>query len=737
VRPAIGQTDSAGDSSIRSREFFRTVAQLGIQAAEALEHAHQLGIVHRDIKPSNLMVDASGHLWLTDFGLAMTQVESELTRTGDVVGTLRYMSPEQIQRGRRELDHHTDIYSLGITLYELLTLSPAVTSDDRHEVIHQITEHEPRRPRQVNRAVPRDLETIVLKAMAKEPRSRYDSASQLAEDLRRFSADKPILARPPAWTDAAAKWARRHKWLVSGIAILLLAAAIIGPLVAAHQLALHRQLVEETTRAQMNSMRALRAVDDLYTQVVADRLSGEPQRVPDSRALLQKACLFYTEFVEGNAEYPAMQLETARAYRRLGTIHRSLKAHRDAESAYRASIGVLENLVEREPAAAYRRDLAESLTSFGFALRAVRRFAEAEPPLRRAIDLSSDLVAQFPNNAEIRLLAAQSENNLGLLYSNMGRDTEAEPAYRQALRLREGLVAQFPDNVHYRFVQSISQQDLGLLLLRRGSFDEAETLLRKAVTAREEILPRAPQNSMYRWFCALGHEVYADLLRREDRAEEAELHLRQALTITEALLRDVPVVPDYHATYGTVFKKYVDLLRERGQVGEAQRMLAAAVWQLEKRVQEAEAAAELRPAVAQALNQAAWLFTVDLPREMRDASSAVRWASQAVAWSPDSGPFWNTLGASQYRAGDLVSALNSFDKSMELQEGGDAFDWLFLAMTHWQLDDQQQAQQWYEKSLEWIETHRPDRADLKTIHQEAHSLLETAGDTASTRKAGP
>ena len=227
----VAQSPVSTEGSHRTREFFRRAANLGIQAAEALEHAHQTGVVHRDVKPSNLMVDVSGDLWVTDFGLAMTQADRQLTITGDLIGTLRYMSPEQLEGDRRVLDHHTDIYSLGVTLYELLTLQPAVTSTDRHEVIHQIAEQDPPPPRQLNRAIPADLETIVLKAMAKEPSQRYAAAQEMAGDLKRFLADEPIRARRPSLADRAAKWARRHRPLVWS-AVVLLVFGTMGSLIS-------------------------------------------------------------------------------------------------------------------------------------------------------------------------------------------------------------------------------------------------------------------------------------------------------------------------------------------------------------------------------------------------------------------------------------------------------------------------------------------------------------------------
>jgi serine/threonine protein kinase len=181
------------------------VAELGVQAAEALDHAHGLGVIHRDIKPANLMLDAASRLWISDFGLARLQDDAGLTMTGDLLSTLRYMSPEQALARRGYLDHRTDIYSLGATLYELLTLQPAIDGQDRQEVLRKIAQDEPVPPRRHNPAIPRELETILLKAMNKEPGDRYATAQELADDLRRFLEDKPIRARRPTLWERAVK----------------------------------------------------------------------------------------------------------------------------------------------------------------------------------------------------------------------------------------------------------------------------------------------------------------------------------------------------------------------------------------------------------------------------------------------------------------------------------------------------------------------------------------------------
>ena len=199
MRPAPNETTEpassatvgfSSGSSITSRSFFQTVARLGVQAAEALEYAHSLGVVHRDIKPANLLLDPRGDLWVTDFGLARLHADAGLTMTGDVLGTLRYMSPEQALAKRSVIDHRSDIYSLGATMYELLTLRPAVEGRDRQEILRRIAFEEPKPLRRLNTSVPRELETIVLKAMAKEPGDRYATAQELTDGPATFPGEQ-------------------------------------------------------------------------------------------------------------------------------------------------------------------------------------------------------------------------------------------------------------------------------------------------------------------------------------------------------------------------------------------------------------------------------------------------------------------------------------------------------------------------------------------------------------------
>jgi eukaryotic-like serine/threonine-protein kinase len=241
-------------------QYLNSVARIGVQVAEALEYAHQQGILHRDIKPSNLLLDAQGEVWVTDFGLAKAEGSDELTRTGDIVGTLRYMAPERFNGWS---DPRSDVYALGATLYELLTLRPTFDESDRVRLIERVL-HESAAPlRQVDRRIPRDLETVVLKALAREPGERYATAGQLAEDLRRFVVGKPILARRSSAIERSWRWTKRNPGLAALNALaatLITIIAIVSSVAAWTYRAQSKDLRFEKLRSEANFHRADQAL---------------------------------------------------------------------------------------------------------------------------------------------------------------------------------------------------------------------------------------------------------------------------------------------------------------------------------------------------------------------------------------------------------------------------------------------------------------------------------------------
>jgi serine/threonine protein kinase len=296
--PAATWPDSPSDAVPPSRlldlarhdrsAYFRAVAKLGAAVARALDHAHQSGVVHRDVKPANLLLDCSGHVWVTDFGLAQFADTRSVTQTGTAVGTLRYMSPEQANGDRRRLDHRTDVYSLAATLYELVAGLPAFAAEEPVVLLRQITNDDPPAPRSVDPAVPPDLETVLLKALQKDPRDRYPTAAEFADDLDRFVSGRPVLARQPSPWDRAKRWAGRHPMAVAAVLVCLLvvgaASAVTAALVANEEAKTkkaygetsaaadrERQRADETEKARAELSRALAREEKLKAEQKADR----------------------------------------------------------------------------------------------------------------------------------------------------------------------------------------------------------------------------------------------------------------------------------------------------------------------------------------------------------------------------------------------------------------------------------------------------------------------------------
>jgi tetratricopeptide (TPR) repeat protein len=264
--------DPSGLLSDPQRPYAKSVAAIGLQIAEALEYAAGQGVLHRDVKPANLLLDVWGAVWLTDFGLAKATGTPDLTRTGDLLGTLRYLAPERF-RGRADV--RSDVYALGLTLYEMLALRPAFAARDQAELVRHITTAEAPRLDRVNPDLPRDLVTIVHKAMARDPADRYQTAGALAEDLRRFLDDRGILARRLSLAEQAWRWCRRNPPTAA------LVAALLGLvlLAAGGGLWLERQQAERRGRSR-------EAIEAALAQVPGLRRQG---RWPEARALLDQA----------------------------------------------------------------------------------------------------------------------------------------------------------------------------------------------------------------------------------------------------------------------------------------------------------------------------------------------------------------------------------------------------------------------------------------------------------------
>jgi eukaryotic-like serine/threonine-protein kinase len=335
------------ERSSGSRRYYNWVANLGRQGARALEHAHTVGIVHRDVKPANLLLDPQGQLWVADFGLARMAGDPGLTVTGEMLGTLRYASPEQALARRGVVDHRSDVYSLGATLYELLTLRPLFESRDRNDLLRQIAEEEPCSPRSLHPGVPRELETVVLKALGKEPSERYSTARELADDLQRFLDNRPVLARRPTSMERLWKLARRHPSLVGAglvVLLLLLAGSLLSTFLIRNEqertLAEQRKVEEayrrERERAALAEARfrlARGGVDEMF-RISQEELADRPGLERARRRLLWSVLAYYQEFLDQRRDDPEAQADLREAKQRVEQILADLTVLRAASQLY-------------------------------------------------------------------------------------------------------------------------------------------------------------------------------------------------------------------------------------------------------------------------------------------------------------------------------------------------------------------------------------------------------------------
>jgi serine/threonine protein kinase len=477
--PTRPSTPLVTQHSARSPAFFRAVARLGLQAAAALDCAHQEGVIHRDVKPGNLLLDAAGHLWVADFGLARCRTEPGLTGTGDVVGTLRYMSPEQALAKQELIDHRSDIYSLGATLYEALTLRPPYPGRDREELLHQIAATDPPAPRRVNRLIPVALETVLLKAMAREPQGRYATARELADDLQRFVDDRPVLASRPGPGEWAARWAWRHRRAVTAAAALLVlvvtglavATVLVWQAQQQAEAALAKARAQEAEaqvqrqRAEANFHKALngatRILVQLDTPAGAAPLQGDRLRA----ALVEQGLRFFQDFIDERSPDPAVRRESAEVYGLMAGVYCSQHKCDQAQEMLGKQFALLGELVDAYPEEpAYRRDWIWTCYRMGLVYTALGRPQEA----RRAYARTAELHRQaLPHDR-----GGDALNRYAAYLLECPDTTLRDPAL--AVRCAEQAVARAPADGRF-------WNTLGVARYRTGAWAESVVALKKAL----------------------------------------------------------------------------------------------------------------------------------------------------------------------------------------------------------------------------------------------------------------
>ncbi len=744
-------TEARAKPTRRPHDWPRTVARLGAQIAQALDYAHGMGIVHRDVKPANLIVDCRGKVWVTDFGLAQIENGAAITMTSDVLGTLRYMSPEQALGRRGILDHRADIYSLGVTLYELLTLQPAFAEVNHKHLLRTIVEGEPAPMSKLLRNAPRDLETIILKAISKDSAARYGSAGEMSDDLERFLRHEPILARRPSLPERIAKWSRRHVSLVWATAVSLLVCVVVLTIGVYQTRAARDKADENAQQAQQSLEDALAAVDQMLTRVAEETLFNEPRMTKTRRALLTDALKFYEEFAKRRQNDPLLERQIIQAYLRIGNIQMTLGESGPAIEAFGEAARRIALSSEFDVHDKY--ELAMGRFAIGHAFWYQGHYDESGKQFRQSIEILDDLIFSNPDVPNYRLSKACVLRHYGYVRSTIDL-AEACAMCQQGAEICRALLLEFPDDVGCQCELANLAYSQGDFEMRMNNLKSAYTSIRNALKLQERAsghlredgtfsrssswLPERMTalgysshlhiSSQYRWELSRSKVGLARVLTSMRRYDEAERFLREGLSEQEKIVSDFPDIFSCEAELSGAYFSLGALLSETGRGEPAREAFKRAAELLEP----------LPPffnGIFQ--NMFAWRLITDAqwtpsPAEQRLALSLAR---SAVTQQPQNGAFWNTLGVAQYRAGHWDAAISALTKSTALL-GENPYDCIFLAMVYWQLQNYDLARQWLSKAETLTPLTLRDN-ELIRFREEAEALMQKDVQSAAHDRTAP
>jgi tetratricopeptide (TPR) repeat protein len=726
------------------KAFYEMLARLGIQAAQALHFAHQHGVVHRDIKPSNLLLDHGGNVHVTDFGLARVQSGEDLTATGDVLGTLRYMSPEQVE-GTGVIDHRTDVYSLGMTLYELATGRPVVRGQNRAEIIRNITDGVQVRPRKIDPRFPVDLETILLKAISRSRDGRYAAAAALADDLERFAGGRPIAARRRSHLAKTLQWVRRNRGVaaLAGAAVaLLLTLAIGGPIVALQQRDLAgrlrisaQQVTDERDRAQENLGLARQLVDDELSPAALVVMFA-PQTQELHERLVEKSLQFYRGIV-------AKTKDNAEVRHGLATALLNFAEHRvhtgeDAAAPIQEAIAILESLAVEDPSNLnIQHRLCQAHRNLAFHFYVTNRNRDGLAMIDHAVERARAICQRYPSDAACNLELAYCQLKQAQLTDGVGHHHLAESQFREGLSRLAALPSE------HAFLEYVGRRDYGDLLMRMGRFDEAEAKLQEAqqlAQAEVAIGPNVSEQVIARFWLAWISDRLALLHLQTDELELAERQAAAAIEEIRALDAELPHVFWTKYMLGHFYHTLAEIHVRAGRLEDAAGATAKMIdsWRRDRPEDRYNAGlahwwrGEILSALGQAdaaeehfAQAAAGLstFVETLPSEphnnerlvvflsnctsekFRNPKRAVRIARRVL--TDTNGPMWRYLALAQYRAGDFAGAAASIRRSMEIRNGGDALDAYLLGAIQHRTGQHEEAQRMLAQAVNAEEASKP------------------------------
>jgi serine/threonine-protein kinase len=580
---------------------FRQLLRRFVDVCNAVAYAHSRGVLHRDLKPANVMLGPFGETLVVDWGLAKvigrdptggagaatldeptlqpaSASDHAATLVGTVLGTPAYMSPEQMGGRVEELGPASDVYSLGATLYAVLTGRAPFDGSDRGAVLRQVQRGDFPPPRQVLATVPRALDAVCRKAMALKAAERYATPLALAADVERWLADEPVAGYREPWPSRLGRWARKHRALVAS-AVVLLTTAVVA--LAAGLLAVNaerrRTLAEQERTQQALQAEARRrqqtrqALDALTGQVVEEWLARQKQMLPEHTEFLKRALQSYEEFARDTAEDEASRAGVAAAYRRVGRLQRLRGQTQEAAEAFGRSRDCYAQLAADFPANPdYQHELAQSHTQLGVLFETTGRPQEAEAEHRQALALYASMAPDHARLPEIRQGWALSHNSLAVLCKVNGRLQEAEAEYREALAVQRQLVAECPERPEFRWDLAQTHHNLSILLSDRARWQEAEASRREALALQQRLVADFPTQPDYAHELAESYNGLGNLLKRVRQTQQADAAFRTALGLHRRLAADFPARPDYRQELATALNNLGVLLYSAGRLQEAE-----------------------------------------------------------------------------------------------------------------------------------------------------------------------
>jgi serine/threonine protein kinase len=596
----------------QKRTYWRNVARVGRDAAHALQHAAERGVLHRDIKPGNMLLDLQGNIWISDFGLAQALATNEISTTGSIAGTLNYIPPEGFS-GR--YNEQSDIYSLGLTLYELLTLKPAFNERTPAAVMKRIAKEsfQPIPPRETDPTIPRDLATVVLKAINPDPGQRYKSASDLATDLEFFLENRPINARRTSFLERGWRWCKRNKALSSLATIAVTLLVLVSIVMTFSYLHEHRANLDvqaallqkkiEHKRSEATLKVAINALDDIYHKFAPSQLHdaaesvqagsaaanaspasfAQPVLSAETAAVLEGLLTFYDRLAEEAGDNLLVEEGATKTLGRIGDVHSQLGQRQQALDCYRSALETIKKLRDKFPdRPLWIAETARIHNELGRLYFARRKFRDAQQLHLAALEIlasvveTADMPECFYERARAWYFLGRREPVSAsrvaveqIVRTNLAPSAElddprplppresASPQQIEHLCMAADLLSDLPskaaDNAAYDLLIACCYRELGLSV---DSPDSGSSYGDKAFELLTDLTERFPDDQHYRYELVelLRSDIYGVPHADEER-DNLRQALRNAADHADFLIAQHPYVPQYAVARMHVFHK--------------------------------------------------------------------------------------------------------------------------------------------------------------------------------------